>query len=94
MRHSFGLYAARRTRAIAAGELLSLPLFALLALVLGERLTLEWAGVLWLGSYVTYALFNVWALRTPNTGAIRPSAADWNRTVTLLVPCTSGAGTG
>ena len=63
----FGLYAARRTRAIALGELLSLPLFAVLALALGERLTLEWAGVLWLASYVAYALFNAWALRTPST---------------------------
>jgi len=59
----FGLYAALRTRAIAVGELLSLPLFAVLAVVLGERLTLEAVGVIWLASYSAYAAFNFWALR-------------------------------
>ncbi|HEX6530787.1 MAG TPA: hypothetical protein VF004_13300, partial [Burkholderiales bacterium] len=59
----FGLYAARRTRAIAAGELLSLPLFAALVLALGERLTLELAGAAWLASYLAYGAFNFWALR-------------------------------
>lgn len=59
----FGLYAALRTRAIAAGELLSLPLFAALAWLAGEHLTLELAGALWLASYAAYAAFNVWALR-------------------------------
>lgn len=56
----FGLYAARRTRAIAAGELLSLPLFAALVFAAGERLTLELAGAFWLGSFVVYAAFNFW----------------------------------
>jgi PST family polysaccharide transporter len=56
----FGLYAARRTRAIAAGELLSLPLFAALAFAAGDRLTLELAGAFWLGSFVVYAAFNFW----------------------------------
>jgi len=59
----FGLYAALRTRAIAIGELLSLPLFAALAFALGDRLTLEAIGVLWLATYAAYAAFNVWALR-------------------------------
>ena len=59
----FGLYAARRTRAIAAGELLSLPLFALLVCALGERLTLEAVGAVWLASYLAYGAFNCWALR-------------------------------
>ena len=40
----FGLYAASRTRAIAVGELLSLPLFAALAFAAGDRLTLEIVG--------------------------------------------------
>jgi len=56
----FGLYAARRTRAIAVGELLSLPLFAALAFAAGDRLTLELAGAFWLGSFVLYAAFNFW----------------------------------
>lgn len=59
----FGLYAALHTRAIAAGELLSLPLFAALAWVAGDRLTLELAGLLWLASYAAYGAFNLWALR-------------------------------
>jgi PST family polysaccharide transporter len=59
----FALYAMRRTKAIAVGELLSLPLFAALAVALGDRLTLEAVGVIWLASYCAYAGFNVWALR-------------------------------
>jgi PST family polysaccharide transporter len=59
----FGLYAARRTRAIAVGEFLSLPLFAALVYALGDRLTLEAVGALWLASYVAYSAFNFWALR-------------------------------
>jgi len=55
-----GLYAARRTRAIAIGELLSLPLFAALTLLAAERLTLELIGVLWIGAYAAYAAFNFW----------------------------------
>ena len=59
----FGLYAVRRTGALAAGELLSLPLFALLVLIAGKNLTLELAGAFWLASYCAYAAFNFWALR-------------------------------
>jgi hypothetical protein len=59
----FGLYAARRTGALAAGELLSLPLFALLVFTAGSALTLELAGAFWLASYCAYAGFNFWALR-------------------------------
>jgi PST family polysaccharide transporter len=66
----FGLYAALRTRAIIVGELLSLPLFVALLLAAGDRLSLELAGLLWLGSYVAYALFNIWALRTPMTNRL------------------------
>jgi PST family polysaccharide transporter len=61
----FGLYAASRTRAIAIGELLSLPLFAALVLAAGDRLTLELVGALWLASYLAYGAFNLWALRRP-----------------------------
>ena len=63
----FGLYAAVRTRAIAIGEFLSLPLFVGLVFALGERLTLEAAGLLWVVTFGVYAGFNFWALRTPIT---------------------------
>jgi PST family polysaccharide transporter len=56
----FGLYAALRTRAIAVGELLSLPLFAALAFAAKDTLTLELVGVLWLATYLAYAAFNFW----------------------------------
>lgn len=59
----FGLYAASRTRAIAVGELLSLPLFAALCFAAGDRLTLELAGALWLATYLAYGAFNLCALR-------------------------------
>ncbi len=59
----FGLYAQRRTIALAAGEFLSLPLFAALAVAAGTRLTLEMVGVFWLLSYCAYLAFNWWAVR-------------------------------
>jgi PST family polysaccharide transporter len=59
----FALYAMRRTRAIAFGELLSLPLFAALCAAAGSRLSLEVAGALWLLSYAVYLGFNSWAVR-------------------------------
>jgi O-antigen/teichoic acid export membrane protein len=59
----FALYALRRTRAIAVGELLSLPLFAALVSAAGSQLTLELAGGFWLAAYVAYAAFNFWAAR-------------------------------
>lgn len=59
----FALYALRRTRAIAVGELLSLPLFAALVSAAGNQLTLELAGGFWLAAYVAYGAFNLWAAR-------------------------------
>jgi PST family polysaccharide transporter len=60
----FALYARHRTRAIALGELLSLPLFVVLLAVWGDRLTLEGAGAAWLLSFIAYAAFNCyWATR-------------------------------
>jgi PST family polysaccharide transporter len=59
----FALYAMRRTRAIAVGELVSLPLFALMLAVAGKALTLEMAGALWLAAYAIYLGFNWWAMR-------------------------------
>lgn len=58
-----GLYVRHGTLAIAIGELLSLPLFALLVLLAGEKLTLELVGAFWLFSFCAYAAFNGWALR-------------------------------
>jgi O-antigen/teichoic acid export membrane protein len=59
----FGLYALRRTRALAIGDFLSLPLFAALALAAGHGLTLELAGAFWLLAFCAYLAFNVAALR-------------------------------
>jgi O-antigen/teichoic acid export membrane protein len=59
----FALYALRRTRAIAIGELLSLPLFALLVVAAGDSLSLELAGAFWLAAYLAYGAFNLWAAR-------------------------------
>lgn len=58
-----GLYVRHGTLAIAIGELLSLPLFAVLVLLARETLTLELVGAFWLFSFCAYALFNAWALR-------------------------------
>ncbi|MBI4292316.1 MAG: hypothetical protein HY661_12640 [Betaproteobacteria bacterium] len=54
----FALYAMRRTRAVTAGEFLSLPLFAALLGVFQDGLTLERASALWLLAYLAYWLFN------------------------------------
>ena len=59
----YALHALRRTRAIAVGDLLSLPLFAVLLLAAGERLSLELAAGFWLAAYTAYAAFNFWAAR-------------------------------
>ena len=59
----FALYAMRRTRAITFGELLSLPLFALLVGAAGASLTLELAALFWLAAYLVYGAFNLWAMR-------------------------------
>ncbi len=59
----FALYAMRRTSAITAGELLSLPFFAALVTVAGNYLTLEAVGAFWLVSYAAYLAFNFWAVR-------------------------------
>jgi O-antigen/teichoic acid export membrane protein len=58
----FALYAMRRTRAITFGEVLSLPLFAILVGAAGSRLTLELAAVFWLVAYLAYGAFNAWAM--------------------------------
>jgi O-antigen/teichoic acid export membrane protein len=60
----FALYAQRRTRAIAVGELFSLPLFALLTMLGASHLSLTLTAVLWLASFVAYLAFNWWAVRS------------------------------
>ena len=58
----FGLFAAHRTGLIMAGEILSLPLFALLLWVYADGMTLERAALLYFLSYLAYLLFNAIAL--------------------------------
>jgi hypothetical protein len=67
----FGLYAERRTVAIAAGEVFSLPLFALLLAAWPALLTLEAAGRAWLIAYGAYAAFNAGALARARRHRIR-----------------------
>jgi O-antigen/teichoic acid export membrane protein len=59
----YALYAMRRTRSLAIGEFLSMPLFAVLLAIYPGPLSLEAAGALWLSAYVGYGLFNLWAVR-------------------------------
>lgn len=58
----FGLFAAHRTRLIVVGELVSLPLFALLLWLFAEGMTLERTALLYFVSYLVYLVFNAIAL--------------------------------
>lgn len=58
----YALYAVRGTTAAAAGELLSLPLFAALAFALRHVLDLELAALLYLASFAAYLGFNYWVV--------------------------------
>jgi len=58
----FGLFAAHRTKLIVAGEVFSLPLYALLLWVFSEGMTLERAALFYLVSYIAYLGFNAIAL--------------------------------
>lgn len=59
----FGLFAAHRTGLIMAGEILSLPLFALLLWAYAGGMTLERTALLYVVSYLVYLVFNAIALR-------------------------------
>jgi O-antigen/teichoic acid export membrane protein len=59
----FGLFAAHRTWLIVAGEILSLPLFALLLWLYMDGMTLERTALLYLVSYLVYLAFNAAALK-------------------------------
>jgi hypothetical protein len=58
----FGLFAAHRTWLIVAGEMLSLPLFALLLWLFADGMTLERTALLYFVSYLFYLGFNAAAL--------------------------------
>ena len=58
----FGLFAAHRTRLIVAGEIFSLPLYALLLWLFADGMTLERTALLYLVSYLAYLVFNVTGL--------------------------------
>jgi hypothetical protein len=58
----FGLFAAQRTRMIIGGEILSLPLYALLLWLFSAGMTLERSAMLYLLSYLAYLVFNLTAL--------------------------------
>lgn len=57
-----GLFAAHRTWLIVAGEVVSLPLFALLLWMFADGMTLERTALLYLVSYLVYLGFNAAAL--------------------------------
>jgi O-antigen/teichoic acid export membrane protein len=59
----FGLFAAHRTRLIIAGEIFSLPLYALLLWLFADGMTLERSAILYLVSYLVYLIFNAVALQ-------------------------------
>ena len=58
----FGLFAAHRTRLLMAGEIFSLPLYALLLWLFADGMTLERTALLYLVSYLVYLGFNIIAL--------------------------------
>lgn len=53
-----GLFARRAAWAITVGEFFSLPLFALLLTVFGQRFGLREVGMAWFATYATYACLN------------------------------------
>jgi O-antigen/teichoic acid export membrane protein len=59
----FGLFSAHRTRLIMAGELLSLPLYALLLWLFSDGMTLERTALLYLISYLVYLCFTAISLQ-------------------------------
>jgi hypothetical protein len=67
----FGLFARGAGWAVTAGELLSLPLFAVLLFLLPGPLSLPVIGLAWMLAYAVYAGFNLWALRRVRAMAVR-----------------------
>jgi len=58
----FGLFSAHRTGLIMAGEILSLPLYALLMWLFADGMTLERTALLYFVTYLVYLGFNAFAL--------------------------------
>lgn len=74
----FGLFSAHRTRLIMAGEVLSLPLYALLLWLFADGMTLERTALLYLVSYLVYLGFNAVGLRySPRNSNIALREEDW-----------------
>jgi PST family polysaccharide transporter len=72
----YALYAMRRTALIIAGEVFSLPLYALLLYVYAGGMTLERAGLLYLLSYLVYVVFNAVAVMRMSRQNISPATAS------------------
>lgn len=66
-----GLFARGAGWAVSAGELLSLPLFAALLLLLPGPLALRAIGLAWMLAYAVYAGFNCWAMRRSMRGSAK-----------------------
>jgi hypothetical protein len=66
----YGLFAAHRTRLIMAGEVLSLPLFALLLWLFADGMTLERVALLYLVSYLVYLGFTAVSLLYSSSNSI------------------------
>jgi PST family polysaccharide transporter len=71
----FGLFSAHRTGLIIAGEIFSLPLYALLLRLFADGMTLERSALLYLASYLVYLVFTaaslLYSCRTATTAAAR-----------------------
>ena len=75
----FGLFSAHRTGLIMAGELLSLPLYALLLWLFSDGMTLERTALLYLVSYLVYLGFTAISLQYSSrkpTIALRAAAQE------------------
>lgn len=70
----FGLFARGAGWTVSAGELLSLPLFAALLLLLPGPLSLATIGLAWMLAYAAYAGFNAWAMRRSMPGSAHPAS--------------------
>lgn len=70
----YGLFAAHRTRMIVIGEVLSLPLLALLLKIYAQGMTLERMALIYLAVYCIYLAFNAAALLLARPTWARASA--------------------
>jgi hypothetical protein len=71
----YGLFAAHRTRAIILGEILSLPLLALLLKIYAQGMTLERMAGIYLAVYCVYLAFNAVALLLARPDQAAPARA-------------------